>query len=405
MKKLILTLLKSFAAVTAAAIVMPSVYAGEPTVVSQNGYGIVVSENKLAIPKEIMLRNGLVSETLGGTSDFVKPNITFTYTISPATIASNTVVTDSTSGNVMHVKAGVPSAVSLENDGKIEFVYEGGKVANSETIEKSLIVDINPNAFSVPGVYRYIIEDTTSIATLYNTGIIRSRNTSTVDANGNTVPTTDESRVFVKDRYLDIYIKEEENGTKSIAGYVLMKNNPTNNTNGNILKSEGYTTDDGSGYDSYRNYYGRVSKIVAGGMGDKTHEFPFIVTVENNGAPFYCGKDPNNLVFTEENAYNPQIKLKHGDTFYIQGLSPHAKISYKETNDTTEKYLVKAQVDDGSSNGEVLAGGDTEEVSPNGSLSVNKFDVSNYEALYQANHHVSTTATINPSTRVKFTNK
>ena len=44
MKKLILTLLKSFAAVTAAAIVMPSVYAGA-TVVSQNGYGIVVSEN------------------------------------------------------------------------------------------------------------------------------------------------------------------------------------------------------------------------------------------------------------------------------------------------------------------------------------------------------------------------
>ena len=404
MKKLILTLLKSFAAVTAAAIVMPSVYAGATTVVSQNGYGIVVSENKLAIPKQINLRNGVVEQTPGTKGNFVKPQITFTYSITPATIADGTVVTDSTDNTrTMHVHPGVAADVSLRNEGKVVFNYESAQISSVEAISSSLKIDIDPTKFTTPGVYRYYIKDTTPIADLYNAGIVRTKNTSTVNASGQTVDSSNEDRVYVKDRYLDIFIKEE-NGTKSIAGYVLMKNNPTNNTAGKILKSEGFTTTDQSGYDSYRNYFGRVTKNVGVGMGDKNHPFPFTVNVDNNGAPFFCGKDPNNLVYTQPNAYDPKITLKHGETFYIQGLSPHAKVSYSEKNDTNETYVVKAQVDNGSGNGKVLAGGDTTQVAPDASLAVPQFDISNYEAVNNATDQVGVTAVINTDTRVIYTN-
>lgn len=403
MKKIIFTLAKTFAAVAIVAAVLPAVYTGA-TVVSQNGYGIVVSDNKLEIPKQINLRNGIVENTPGTKGNFVKPEITFTYQIVPATIATGTIVTDSTdSTKTMHVYPGIAAAVSLENDGKVEFTHEAAQVASVEAISSSLIVDIDPSQFTTPGVYRYLIDDTTSIADLYDAGIVRTKNTSTVDANGQTVDSSDENRVYVEDRYLDIFIKEE-NGTMSIAGYVLMKNNPTNNTAGNILKSEGFTVSDQSGYDSYRNYFGRVSKNVAGGMGDKNHEFPFVVEVDNNGAPFWCGKDPDNLVYTAQASYNKNIKLKHGEIFYLQGLSPHAKVSYSETNDTTETYIVKAQVDNGSGNGTVLAGGDNTQVAPNGTLAVPQFDISNYEDVNDNTNQVGTTAVINTDTRVIFTN-
>ena len=140
-------------------------------------------------------------------------------------------------------------------------------------------------------------------------------------------------------------------------------------------------------------------------MGDKNHPFPFTVTVNNNGAPFFCGKDPDHLVYTQQSAYNSSITLKHGETFYIQGLSPHAKVSYSEKNDTSETYVVKAQVDNGSGNGEVLAGSDTTQIAPNGSLAVPQFNISNYETVNNpTTNQVGVTAVIDPNTRVIYTN-
>lgn len=401
MKKIVSAFVKIAVVAMTAAVLMPAALTSA-TPINHSGYGQNVTDNKLEIPKEIMLRNGLVSENVGEKGNFVTPEITFTYDITPAEVQAGTIVTDASSNKSMHVKPGVAAAVTLGNGGQVAFTHSGQQVANSETISGTIVVNIEPSAFPTPGVYRYFLDDTTPISDLYATGIIRSRNTSTVDAQGQTVDSTSDERVYVEDRYLDIFISEN-NGEKSVSGYVLMKNNPTSNTAGIILKSEGFTTTDASGYDSYRNYFGRVSKVVAGGMGDKTHPFPFTINIDNAGAPFYCGKDPTSLTYTVTTPYSNTIYLKHGETFYIQGLNPHAKITYTENNDTNETYLVKARVDDGSSNGTLLAGGDNHEVAPGGTLAVAQFPVSNYDENNDATH-VSTTATINPNTRVIFTN-
>ncbi|MBQ1343337.1 MAG: hypothetical protein IIY40_04170 [Firmicutes bacterium] len=117
----------------------------------------------------------------GGT--YYGPDVTFTYSIAPAEVSDIT-ITDS-DGNVANVKPGPPDSVSFSSTETVttgSIVY--GSTANpadgtqtyssdGEAFTKSATLYFDMSKFTTPGVYRYKLEDTTTVDTLYAAGIVR----------------------------------------------------------------------------------------------------------------------------------------------------------------------------------------------------------------------------------------
>jgi len=107
--------------------------------------------------------------------------------------------------------------------------------------------------------------------------------------------------------------------------------------------------------DVYETFNVVLKKDTSGPMGDKTHEFPFKVTVNNNTAETTA----QNLDFTYfKNSETPAsagngsqdiaTTLKHEDYFTIRGLNANATINVEETNDTSFNYSVTIEKSDKS---------------------------------------------------------
>lgn len=277
------------------------------------------SDTTLTIPKGITVKNGI-------TGNYYSPNITYTYTIAPVAPIANATVKDSNNFDYP-VEIGVQNGVTLQNNGDVVFTSHnvGDVTPAGVEITANLSLNVNLSAFSKPGVYRYKIEDVTATSTLYNVGIVRPDD-------------------YDKDRFLDVYIK---NGGSSltVAGYTLTTDNLADTTN---AKDPGFVKSvealpDNHGTDTYRTYDVRIEKLVTGDMGDKTHPFPFEITIENDGLSYHCG-DYSAVTSNQTSDLRVQnVSLKNGDVFYIRGLSPRAQVSIKETNNTSDTYKVKIE--------------------------------------------------------------
>jgi hypothetical protein len=209
---------------------------------------------------------------------------------------------------------------------------------------KYITVTMNPSKFDKPGVYRYLITETTSTAELYTAGIVRTGHS------------TDP---YLTTRYLDVYVAANSAGTGfEVTGYVLHSTNDAAYTDEG--KSIGYISADHHGSDSYRNNATMLKKVVKGTMGDKTHAFLFDVSVNNLGKPFRYAvysipegqargsrhaADDNTVTWhyvDVDHAFPATISLKHNEALVIRGLCPQATINYTENNNTSETYKVRA---------------------------------------------------------------
>jgi len=106
--------------------------------------------------------------------------------------------------------------------------------------------------------------------------------------------------------------------------------------------------------DVYETYNLVLKKDISGPMGDKSHQFPFDVSVTNKTLDTnaqslhftYFKKDANgNVVDDSEGSSDAGVvtlktKLSHGEEFIIRGLNANALINYEETNDTSFPYAV-----------------------------------------------------------------
>jgi hypothetical protein len=162
-------------------------------------------------------------------------------------------------------------------------------------------------------------------------------------------------------------------------------------------------------------------------MGDRTHDFPFTVTIDNDGRPYHyikytvegAGRGTRRMdatdshwVFVGENSVPEltSITLKHNEALVVRGLYAHANFYYTETNDTAETYKVAVDyIKDGT------GGGETDEnyvaetvVAPTGTLSYGSASapilVSDYET-YNSTTSVSYSAVPQKGRIVQFTNK
>ena len=331
----------------------------------------------LTIPKGITIKNEVEMNVYG-------PDITYSYTIAPIDPAENAVASDSTM--TLPVTRGVADGAALESSNVVFASSEllSARASGVETT-KNLSVNIDTTKFERPGVYRYMITDVTSTATLFAAGIVRPA-------------------AYDTTRFLDVYIKNGASGFE-VAGYTLTTENLETISAAN--KNQGYvtayeTSSGAPGTDVYVTYNVRIEKIVAGVMGDKNNNFPFTIDLTNEGHKYFYGTS-NDAVTTESDAVQLTPTLKHGSVFYIRGLSPKATIAIKEENNTPDTYKVKIEGKDSTSGSVWTTLVAQADVAPTAFATLTAMSVSTYNTANSASS-VATEGAATNCREVQFTN-
>ena len=359
------------------------VFAGS---IGENGID-TSGDNIVAIGKDLAIYND-------GYNASYSPEIMYTYSIKPATVASGTKVKDS-NNTVMAVSAGIGNAVEGYNteSGKAVTVVgfssaeqkEASEQKLSMVIRKEIVFTFDLTKFTAAGVYRYEIKDETQASVLARAGVIRPAD-------------------YEDTKYLDVYVVKATDSTTgeptdgySIAGYVLLDENVEEVSTAGTEKDPGFRsatheeteipvpgtvipgdpaqgTDDvtvtpgitgvngDNSFDYYYTYNLEVDKAITGNMADTTHQFPFEFVVSNPGSvtvgkQVYVGTDASALAAStgtvggsDENGYTFKFEsgLANNGKYYIYGINPLATVNVKETNDTANTYKARAAIDDAS---------------------------------------------------------
>ena len=220
------------------------------------------------------------------------PTVTYNYTIGPATVASGTTVTDNASRHnkaggedvtaTVAVKAGVGSPTITGTAAGTLAITPSDQLSASQygTANRfPLTLDFSgvdwATAGTGAGVYRYVINETTTAAVKNAAGIAEG-----------TTP---------KQLFMDVYV----DGSGNIYGYVLFTNNASidgstseaaaaaaaGKIEGFVDKEDGhvYSSTDGSAADKYYTFNLDLSKAVVNDAYASTthHQFPFHVTLDN----------------------------------------------------------------------------------------------------------------------------
>ncbi len=273
------------------------------------------SDTSVLIPKGVTVKNS-------SRGDYGGPAIVYTYTIAPVTPATGAKVGDTP------VEIGPTDGATLANNGQVTFQNEVITGVTNTGVEqkKNLQVNVDLTKFTKPGIYRYLITDTTTIEAMYGAGLTRPDD-------------------YDATRYLDVYIKYNDAGTDLIVGgYALSKTNVV--TSDASTKDAGFVrtseTEEVGGEtvykgDVYRLYNLDIYKKVTGSMGDKTHTFPFSYTVQNYGLKYRPGYYMEGNLTTESSG---TFQIADGNSYSFRGLNARATITLTETNDTSIAYDV-----------------------------------------------------------------
>ena len=176
-------------------------------------------------------------------------------------------------GVKVKTKAGVTGGVSIDSS---TCAWTNNDTMTPETLStKPFTITFASDVFTSAGVYRYVIRDTTTAATLAAAGVTRDTNN------------------YDDTRYLDVYVKEDS-GSFVIYGYVCFTTevNPLNDTEGkaaeNAVKTQGFVNkggESGTGTDTtcdaYYTYNVTVGKELVNDTEHNDNKFPFTVSFAN----------------------------------------------------------------------------------------------------------------------------
>jgi hypothetical protein len=316
-----------------------------------------VSGNNIPLYKAIVMFN-----TDG--SEIREPNVSFTYTVTPATVANNTTVTDDGSNNgndpvTVKVNDGVAGAFNstltlnfADSNAKVTAAQDGTK------LEKNGNLVIDPSVFTHAGIYRYLITETSDPADVATVGLdARTAN-------------------YDNTRYLDVYIKNKDDGSgfELSAAVIFVTTSQTDGTEGKepitttTEKTTGYQPgadgtdatieyEDDETVDKYHTFNLEVNKTTTGNLADKTHDFPFEITLTGKKAATiiadyaktgatYVGTEPDTVnISTTAALLTPA--LSNGDSVTITGIPVGTTVLVKETNDTYDEYVPSITTQDG----------------------------------------------------------
>ena len=258
------------------------------------------------------------------------PDIEFSYTIEAGEAKS---ATDTT----REIKAGVDADnITIS---KAVFNHENSVIDNKAS--KTVTIDFSDVVFEDAGIYRYKITETET-----NTGVYPD--------------ITDDTN---RERYLDVYVINDNEGGYEVEYYVLLNTNaaaPNGSDDYGVQnKSEGFTN-------SYKTYSLSLDKVVSGTMGEKNRTFDFVVRFEGpanaeftyNGTPVQLNGDGQGSV---------EIKLADGtEAAVITGIPSTVKYTIEEIIDKGDGYTTTFSVNgtgqeasvgnDKTSSGEITMG-------------------------------------------------
>lgn len=284
------------------------------------------------------------------------PNIDLTYSIRAASPDESTTVTD-ISGNTVTIRPGVIDAVSAEDRTQTisltDSTYANTSAAGTAAdVGEITFAFSDPAKFTQPGVYRYIISDTTSKAALAAAGIDRDDD-------------------YVDSRSLDVYVRRDADTSEAeIYGYVLTESAAADETlsvTESSEKSDGFVYDvsgdaEMKDVDVYQTYNISVEKAVSGALADTSHKFPFTVTLANSAETGVRKLDVRTNGFqadlgavTEDNENGTAYiagdgeyvtgGIAGGGMLTITGIPKSTVIGVKEQNDTYDEYTASAEID------------------------------------------------------------
>lgn len=288
-----------------------------------------------------------------------EPNITYTYTVTPEAVTESTyTVNDGTNTGYVHPgETGGVTGVSIQFGTTI-----GGTdttaVTTSATgteVERTANLTVDMTKFTKPGIYRYKIVESSSPAAVTDAGL--------------TARTSD----YNTDRYLDVYIHYVDDDSDpttpevlKMYGAVIFKSTASTAGQDNITtsttKTTGYEPSATSGdpkddatVDRYTTYDFTVKKTVSGSMADKTHNFPFYVSISNTitGAKYTYFDDPGTgsgaaetiaaaAITKGSDSSSSTLKLKDGEYVKFVGVpsnqATELAVVVEEFNDTYDQY-------------------------------------------------------------------
>jgi len=310
----------------------------------------------------IPLTKGIVLFNTDG-SEIREPNISFTYEVTPVKdsdkglpLAGVTITDDgSSNGNVpvtVNVYNGVDGAFNTPLT--LSFAETNTKVAapmGGVEVEKTGDLAVTISAFQHAGVYRFKIVET------------NNADEQKVEKVGLDARTSDYDTV----RYLDVYIKNSTSGLE-MYGAVIFKTTVTSGGTpgtddiitttkkttgfepGKDPTDSSYTYENDNTVDKYHTFNLEVKKVITGGLADKTHHFPFEITLKGNksatiiadysktGATYAgTGTEPTTVnINTTAAVLTPA--LSNGDSVKITGIPVGTTVKVGETNDTYDTY-------------------------------------------------------------------
>ena len=199
------------------------------------------------------------------------PTISYSFSIA-AGAAGKEIIDDA--GVKVKTKAGVTGGVTIDSS---DCAWTNNDTMTPGTLStKPFTITFASNVFTSAGVYRYVITDTTTAATLAAAGVTRDTNN------------------YDGTRYLDVYVKEDS-GSFVIYGYVCFTTevDPLDDTQGkaaeNAVKTQGFVNKGGESgtstdttCDAYYTYNVTVGKTLVNDTEHNDNKFPFKVTFSNS---------------------------------------------------------------------------------------------------------------------------
>ena len=332
---------KKIAAIGAAAVILFGMIA-QPVLAATiynegTGKGVAISsDTTLNIPKTVKVTNPALIKVAG-------PGLQLAYSIAPAEVEEGTTVTDGT--YTESVQPGPADGLRLTTSPSFPVSDLLDAAASGANYAKNIVLTTDLTKFTDPGIYRYALTDTTTAEALAAAGV-------------------DRSEAFDDVRYIDVYIQNAQGGGLVVEGYVVGSDADENG----ILAKETFDTstpvEEGTPADTrdvFNTYNVKLTKNVSGEMGAKHHPFPFEVDITDGGRVVYAAKGTAPSDAADTTAYTSateiETRLMHGESYYIGGLRKNDTVSYTETNDTDDTYLVSVQGTDGVTPGNVAPGG------------------------------------------------
>lgn len=300
-----------------------------------------------------------------------EPNITFNYAVSSPTSVTAT-VTDA-NNRVASVKVGPVGGLSVAPS--VTFSASNAIVAATASgyeLSKNIALSVDITKFPSAGVYRYKISESVAAADLTRSGLMRSEN-------------------YVSDRYVDVYIKNVNDGL-AVYGFACFEGNDNTSLNAQSSnKSAGFVKgSDLNDVDVYYTYNVSVKKVIQGTLADMIHAFPFSISVggADTAAKYqYKLADANSNTDALLGGAAIEQALHHNKVIEIYGLPGNATVAVSETNDTADSYTLVISND---KPGAVKTYSEAIAASASAAMTDNAVAVSNYTAAVVASVAAST---------------